>query len=221
VTPRRLVGALGCVALLLAACKPEEKIVNYKPFFSGLEGAETQTPGVFEKPASKEPAAPSAKPGTASADGRTPEQVNEDAAKLQVTNPDGSITLISKNGLQLMRHIERCLGEGDARLFAEQVLSAETAREFRERGKDPREALAMLMPHQRDIGKLFSRLPLGEHSPNVILETVGRNVWRVRIDDQAAFAMRDRTTGTPAKYRGFDMVLENGNWRLRWFLEND
>lgn len=212
--------ALGmCVAM--ASCAPEEKVTRYKPFFAGLEGAETREPAVFDRPAA-EPAGradasePSAPVGS---DAEAQERAREDAAKHQVRNKDGSIKLISKSGVHLMGHIERCLRERDAKLFASQVLCAETVREFRERGLDPQEALAMLLPHERDINKLFARLPMGEHTPSAIAENVGRNVRRVRLDDQTLWTMRNRETDQMLKYRGFDMVLEGGNWRLRWLIE--
>jgi hypothetical protein len=52
-------------------------------------------------------------------------------------------------------------------------------------------------------------MPLGENSPNVLMEPLGNNMFRVRVTGPAA---RD------VHYRGFDMVLEGGDWKLRWFL---
>src|SRR5262249_46211737 len=153
-----------------------------------LEGAESQTPAVVEKPKGPLTAA-----DPANLDG-------QDA--LVQKNPDGSKTLISRCGLHLMHHIQQTLADGDEKLFAEQVLSQMTRDEYLGRGIDPRESFRTLKPHQADIAKLFARMPLGENSPNVNMSTVGHNIFRVQLIGQAAKGL-DR-------YTGFDMVLEKG-----------
>jgi len=189
------------LALLWAAlgvgCQQEERIVRYKPFLAGLEGVQTQTPAVVEKP--KGPLAAAELP--TAADGKDP---------LVVENPDGSKTLISRCGLHLMHHIQKTLADGDDKLFASQVLSQMTRDEYLGRGIDPREAFKTLKPREKEIAKLFSRMPLGENSPNVTMSTVGHNVFRVQLVGQAAKGLEG--------YTGFDMVLEKGSWRLRWFV---
>lgn len=191
----RVVAAGVAAALLAAACAPEEKLVRYKPFFAGLEGVQTGTPPVAER--------------VAPAIGG--EEVAQDGdAGLVRENPDGTKTLISRSGLHLMTHIQRTLADHEEKLFAEQVLSEITRQEFKARGRDPVEAFAMLKPYERDIAKLFARLPLGEHSPNARIDVVDRNMFRVRVTGRAAEGLR---------WSGFDMVLENGNWRLRWFVK--
>ena len=49
--PARSLVACALAALLLVGCQPKEKVVNYKPFFTGLEGMKTQTAPVSEAPA--------------------------------------------------------------------------------------------------------------------------------------------------------------------------
>jgi len=178
---------------VLAGCQPEERIVNYKPFFSGLEGVQTQQPEVRE-----------GKVVSAGAVDRS-----ELSQEIVIENEDGSVTLVSKSGSHLMRHIERTLYENEKELFVEQVLSEVTRREFEARGLDPTEAFDRLKEHERDIAELFARMPLGEHTPQVIMKSVGRNTFRVRLTGM----------GTEKLYwRGYDMVLEGGNWRLRWMV---
>jgi hypothetical protein len=177
----------------LAGCQPEERIVNYRPFFSGLEGVRTGQPEVR--------------------DGKVVSAGTRDASEMSmeivVENEDGSVTLLSKSGSHLMRHIQRTLHEDERELFVEQVLSEVTRREFEERGLDPTEAFDQLKEHEREIAELFARMPLGEHTPQVIMKKVGRNTFRVRVTGM----------GTDALYwRGYDMVLEGGNWRLRWMV---
>jgi hypothetical protein len=109
-----------------------------------------------------------------------------------------------------MYHIQDLLAKGDADLFADQVLSQTTRAEYRERGLDPRDAFATLKPREKEIAKLFARMPMAEHSPNVLMEPLGGNVFRVRVTGTA-------TNGLGA-WTGFDMALESGNWKLRWFV---
>jgi hypothetical protein len=183
-------------ALLGAAgCQQEERVVNYKPFFSGLSGAQMQT-----------------QPATARGPTLPGHDVVDESEIFRsvVHNPDGTKTLLSKSGLQLMVHIQNTLADNEVELFVEQLLSEVTRREYEERGLDPAEAFKSLKRHERDIARLFGRMPLGENSPNVIMEAVGRNTFRVRLTGPA--------TRDIGRYKGFDMVLEWGNWRLRWFL---
>ena len=189
--------AAACAVVLAAGCQPEEKIVRYKPFLAGLEGVQTQTPAVIEKP--KGPLEAAVVPE--SADGKDP---------LVHENPDGTKTLISRCGLHLMHHIQKTLAVDDDKLFAAQVLSQVTRDEYLARGIDPRESFKTLKPHQMEIAKLFARMPLGENSPNVNMSTVGHNIFRVQLIGQAAKGLEG--------YTGFDMVLEKGNWKLRWFV---
>jgi hypothetical protein len=180
------------LVLLLAACQPEEKLIRYKPFLGNLKDAETQTPPV-------EPAGSGASVPTAGGDDQL----------LIRENPDGSKTVYSRSGLQLMANIQQLLRDGEDKLFAEQVLSEITRQEFLERGLRPEEAFRTLKGHEKDIAKLFARMPLGEHSPNVNMEPIGRNIFRVRVTGRSREDL---------EWTGFDMSLEKGNWKLRWFV---
>lgn len=176
----------------LGACQREEKILNYKPFFAGLEGAS----GPGATPAR-------AKPGPLA-------EADEAELSLVRENPDGSKTLIIRNGRDLIFHIRSTLAEEEVELFVGQVLSGVTRDEFIERGRDPAEAFWMLKQREQELAKLFARMPMGEHSPSVMVHRVGHNVFRVRLTGQSAKGLDD--------WRGFDMVLEGGQWRLRWMV---
>lgn len=194
-TPGRAI-FLACAGAALCGCQREERMVNYKPFFAGMEGASTKTPAVVEK--SRSPLSPPDEAGTESPDA------------LVRKNPDGTTTLLARSGIQLMYHIRTQLAGDDAGLFADQVLCTLTREEYTARGLDPRDAFKTLKPQLSEISKLFARMPLGEHSPNVNIETVGRNIFRVQLRGQAAKGLE--------MYTGFDMALESGHWRLRWFV---
>jgi hypothetical protein len=180
--------------LLVPGCAREERIVHYKPFFAGLSGAQMQTAPVMQQ---------QTLPGGQVVD-------ESELFRTVIENPDGSKTLRSTTGLQLMMHIQNTLADNEAELFVEQLLSEITRREYRERNLDPIESFHTLKKDERDIARLFSRMPLGENSPNVLMENLGRNMFRVRLTGPA--------TRDVGRYRGFDMILEGGNWRLRWFF---
>jgi hypothetical protein len=182
---RGLVLSLGLLLALLPGCI-EERDVNYKPFFAGLDGAKFNTP-------------PSA--------GATASQGEAADPRLVIENPDGSVTLVSRRGLHLMRHIQRTLAEEKPDLFLEQVLSRQTRSQYGARGLDPVQAFDTLKKHEREIARLFSRMPLGEQTPSVIMEKIGRNMFRVRLTGRATEGLQ---------WTFFDMVLEEGQWRLLW-----
>lgn len=183
------------VVAALAGCQRQERIVHYKPFFAGLEGVQTGQPAVSTP-----------RPGPAVDGGEA--AITEQS--LVVENPDGTKTLIARNGMQLMAHIRHLLTENDADLFASQLLSELTLEEYTQRGIDPREAFRTLKEHEKDILLLFARMPMGEHSPTVIVDQLGRNFFRVRVTGDARKGL--------GRYSGMDMRMEGGNWKLRWFL---
>jgi hypothetical protein len=190
--------------LLLAGCKPEEKMVNYKPFFTGLEGMKTQTPAVSEAPAG------GALPGAAADPNAVEDPAKANEHQLLQKDKNGKVTIIARSGTQLMYHIQKCLEDENASLFADQVLCKATRQDYAERAKDPREAYTTCKAAERQIAILFNRMPMGEHSPNVLMEQLGANLFRVKVTGKAASDL--------PKWIGYDMVFEDGNYRLRWFV---
>lgn len=186
-------------ALLMAAvggaggCEREENVVRYKPFFTGITGAEV-TRGAGAEPVNAN-------------DGYIdPTRLPSDA-KLVIENPDGSKTLVAKSLRHMMGHLERCLDEGDDDLLMDQVISEKTKEHYRSEGKDPRQIIRFLKRNRKDIAKLFARMPMGEYTPTVILEQPGDKMWAVRL------------TGAAARDMKFTKVwarLEEGNWRFVW-----
>lgn len=120
--------------------------------------------------------------------------------------PDGSERLIVTSVRDLMLHIGRALEREDAALFAGQILSERTRREFLERGRDPEEALAMLAEDEAGVRRLFERMPLGEFTPGLYLRQVGDNVYRLNA----------RGMPRGSRFTFIDVVFERGRWRLRW-----
>lgn len=179
-----MIRALGLVAAaILASGCTYQKDVNYKPFFSGLEGAKTETPATSD---------------TARQAG---DPLSGGDTRIRIENKDGSITLAARNAQNLMRHITMTLEKGERDLFTTQVLSQRTRQEYLQRGLDPAEAFDTLKKNQNDIRELFRRMPMGEHSPNVIMDKLGDDLYRVRLTGKATEGL---------KWTAFDMVLEGG-----------
>jgi len=124
----------------------------------------------------------------------------------RVINPDGTITLNSPTIRALLRHILETIANEEEDLFTDQLLSTITKREFTDRGFDPVEAHREMTLRKDDIRALFRGMPAGEFTPGVLMQNVGRNTFRLAIK------------GDPALYWSFiDVVLERGQYKLRWF----
>lgn len=194
VTPLRVSAlVLLTAALFTLGCQREENVVRYKPFFTGITGAEV-TRGAGAVPVN---------PDLGHID---PTKLPADA-KLIVENPDGSKTLIAKSLRHMMGHLERCLDEGEDELLMDQVISEKTKQQYRSEGKDPQQIIRFLKRNRKDIAKLFSRMPMGEYTPTVILEQPGDKMWAIRL------------TGAAARDMKFTKVwarLEEGHWRFVW-----
>lgn len=180
--------------LLLAACASEEKVVSYKPFFSGIGSAEFGTAPVQ-----------SARTG-ATAD---PTEVAPDE-KLVIIADDGTRTYISRTPRNVMGHLMSVLDEntpeGDA-AFLDQMVSEKTIEYYRSNGKDPADFIKELRARQKDIAKSFARMPMAEHSPTVIIEQPGDRTWCIRLTGAAAKDVR---------YTQFWVRLERKQWKLMW-----
>lgn len=179
---------LAVVCAGLVGCAVEERVVKWDPPMAGLPGAQTGRPVVREQSAF---ASPEAAP-----DG------------IAIENEDGTVTLVSRSGRHLMVHIWTTIENDEESLFVEQVLSDRTAGEFVERGYDPAEAYRELVKRKRDVAKLFAQMPQGEMTPGVLMEKVGEKTYRLGVSGPGTEELR---------WRFMDMVMEGGNWRLRWF----
>jgi hypothetical protein len=186
-----MVAAGGFVVAMVAGCATETRVVKQKPWFAGLPDVQGDTTVI-------------------GMDGAFRSEAFEAAEDNLVTvNPDKSRTLVAKNGRHLMIHIYTTLMEYDRELFVSQVLSEKTKAEFRQRGRDPREAFDMLLKQENDIVTLFNLMPQGERTPGFLMEPQGRGVFRVQVRTRRAATL---------KLVGFDMIMERGNWKLRWFV---
>jgi len=181
---------LAMALLALAACAREERVVGQRSLLGGLPGAETRVTPLGPRGQTADPAA-------------------LDESTLEVVQPDGSKRLVSKSGRHVMVHIWNTLQDGDAETFLRQVLSRRTRNEYLDRGLDPAQAFDRIRARRADIQRLFARMPMGERTPGVVYEQLGGRMFRFML------------TGTAAKglsWVGIDMVYEEGNYRLVWFV---
>jgi len=175
-------------AAVPAAC--ESRVVRYNPMLGGLPGSESGTPIVRDQ-----------------GDYQDPTRVADEQIVLE--DATGKKTLIAKTGRHLMIHIHQTLEHNDKALFVDQVLSDITRREYYTRGLDPGAAFDVVLKRREDVLNLFDAIPAGEFTPGVFMRSVGGGVQRIEVDGVLARGLR---------WTGMDMVMEGGNWKLRWFV---
>lgn len=186
---RRTASTLACLALAIApGCKSEETVTRYKPFFTGLSGAEFNTQPVEANTGYIDP--------TSNPDGRN-----------VIENPDGSRILVCKSIRSMMTHLERELDAENSDIILEQLISKRTLEEFEARGESPKAIIDFLVKHRRDIAMLFARMPMAERSPTVILRQPGNRVWILELNGAPAEGLR---------FTKLWAVMERGNWKFYW-----
>ncbi len=178
----------------LGACASEEKVVSYKPFFTGIGSAEFGT-----EPVRSERTGPATDPTAV-----VPEE------KLVVIEDDGTRTYTSRAPRHVMGHMQTILEEntpeGDA-AFLDQLVSEKTIEHYRSQGKDPADFIKELRARQKDIARSFARMPMAEHSPTVIIDQPGDRTWCIRLTGAAAKDVR---------YTQLWVRLEDKQWKLMW-----
>lgn len=180
---------VACIVIaLLAACSTDEKVTRYKPFFTGLSGAEFNTDPVATGSGQSDP--------TTAPDGR-----------IVIDNPDGSRTLLCRSIRSMMTHMERELDEGNDAIIIEQLISKRTLEEYENRGESPAAIIEFLQKHRRDIAMMFARMPMAERSPTVILKQPGDGVWILQLTGAAAEDLR---------FTKLWAVMERGSWKFYW-----
>lgn len=206
----RLFLLVAWLATLAAGGCTYEKVVGVRGGLYGLPGAEgglkvEGEPGDSPQSTSRDWDALLAQfrsddPGAATA-GVT----DEEATTLRRTMPDGSVRLISRSPNHVMFHLTQTLTTGERDLLVDQVMSERLKRSYEERGLDPAQGADYLAKHRDAVTALFAAMPLGEQTPGVFLETIGRNSFRLRAPAQLAPDLR---------FTYFDVIIEGGEFRL-------
>lgn len=199
-------GLLVLVSWIGAGCDAEPRVVSARGGLYGLPGAET---GVLDEGEAPTPGRASAGPWDgvlrafpgyeADAGGET------DATGLRRTNPDGSVALMSRSPGDVMYHVMTTLEKKEYGLLFDQVLAEAAKAEYRRRARDPYEAVEFLAKHKEDIAALFATFPMGDQTPGVRLEPIGRNAFRLRAPVAMAQELR---------FHVFEVVIEEGRFRL-------
>ena len=179
--------------IALAACAEQQTVVSYKPFLTGVAGA---------KFAGQQPVNPDK--------GRVqPNMVGPDF-KSVVEHPNGTKTYVTPTPLILMSHLEALLDEGTPEadhVILDQLVDEETQQHYRRHGYDPADYVKYLHENRKQIAKTFARMPMGEHTPTIIVEQPGNRQWVLKLTDQAA---RD------LKFTEVWIRQDMGMWRLEW-----
>ncbi len=182
--------AIAASVLLASGCERETRVIRYNPPLGAVPGSESGEKVVRDW-----------------GEYHDPTKVQDN--KIVVDNPDGTVTLVAKTGRHVMVHVFNTLVKDQRELFTEQVLSQRTKDEYAARGLDPAQAFDDLKARFTDIQDLFNAMPMGEYTPGVFMQNAGRGVKRIEVTGLAASDLR---------FVGMDVVMEDGNMRLRWFV---
>ncbi len=186
----RSAAPLSVLVVLVAGCAREERVVRYHPMLGGLPGSVSGTADIRGLEGYVDPTAV-----------RVEDLVKVDPATQKKT-------LIAKSGRHLMVHIYNALRDGDKGTFVSQILSRETKEECAARGVEPGACFDELKRRQDDVLALFNAMPSGEYTPGVLAMPLGGKSQRIELQGLAAQGL---------SWTGIDMVMEQGNWKLRWF----
>jgi hypothetical protein len=182
----------------------ETRVVRKKEWFAGLPGVEGGTGSVQE-------GGSQANMGAFRAS-NLPENKLREVTPATASTPEKT-KLISQTGRHLMVHIYETLRDDERELFADQVLSEMTKREFSERGFALTDAFDLLKAQEEQVVAFLQAVPDAELTPGTVVRPLGNRVQRVMAgpNTQASQALSIGLIG-------MDMVMERGQWRLRWFV---
>ncbi|HVU65412.1 MAG TPA: hypothetical protein VHC70_15630 [Phycisphaerales bacterium] len=178
---------------LLAGCASQERVTKYKPFFTGLQDAEFG----HDKPVNPE-------------DGRIDPSLRNGEMKSVVERPDGSKIYLTYSPMQLFAHIQNLLDEGTPeadRAILDQLIDEKTKEHYRTHSQDPIGYIAYLHENRKQLAKSLARMPMGEHSPTVIVDQPGDRQWVLNITGQAADGL---------KFTHIWIRQDMGQWKLEW-----
>ena len=74
---------------------------------------------------------------------------------------------------------------------------------------DPGACFDELVRRKDDVVALFNAMPAGEYTPGVYVRNLGPKSERIEVEGLAAKDL---------SWTGMDVVMEKGNWKLRWFV---
>ncbi|MEM8835899.1 MAG: hypothetical protein AAGD00_08765 [Planctomycetota bacterium] len=128
-----------------------------------------------------------------------------DPSGLRREREDGSIVLVSRSPRHLIYHLMQTINAQEWDLLYEHLLAEDLKDAYAQRGLDPEESVAFIRRHRDDVRELLITMPAGEYSPQVRMETIGRNAFRLRMSSAELLEMR---------FESIDVVIEDGSFRL-------
>ena len=124
---------------------------------------------------------------------------------LRFTDGDDNVVLLARSPRHVIYHLTRTLNKGEYDLLHEELISEATKREYREKGRDPREAVQFIIEHEEPIRELLDTMPMGEQTPGLLLESIGPNRFRLSAPPAVARELR---------FDHADFIVEEGMFRL-------
>lgn len=114
---------------------------------------------------------------------------------------DGSIHLWTVDHMHVMNMVAWCLQNQRYDLLLEEVIAAETKRDYRAAGRDPAEAVQWLVQHEADINRLFSLLRAARGR----VENAGYKRLRLTLYGQLRYEL---------PITQMEVVMEDRVWKL-------
>lgn len=188
--PRSLFVTVAAAVFAASSACRQERIVSRQGLLSSIPGAQSSIPDPR--------------------DARRPDVLQTPRGGIRQTLEDGSVVLHSKSIQHLITHIVHAIQNDEEDLFVNQLLAFETLEEFRIRRVDPALGFQEVVRRRRDAFELFAAMPFGESTPGLFLEPTGRNEFRLQLP---------RSSWGELDWVGIDAVFEDGNFKLRWFIQ--
>lgn len=193
--------ACAILALALASCAEERRVVAVRGGLQGLPGAQggvrAEAPVVENEQERRASSMQNPR-------GYKTEAEPDDL--LRIEKPGGAVVLVSRNARELAFHLRQTLARNEPTLLLEQVLSKETRDTYIAQGKDPADAVAFLFKRQDDVLRLIQNLHLAERLPLDLGEVIGSNQYRLRVPPGLV--------DPPLRFDTFDYVFDRDGCRL-------
>ena len=126
------------LALSVAGCATEERIIYNRPMFGALPNAQVNQPVTMPRGYQN--------------------IVLQPRAQVDLKNPNKKY-ITAGNGRQLMVNMYNALAKPDRATFVEQILSAQARDSFAQQGQDPGLAFDELYARSDELVELFNRIP--------------------------------------------------------------
>jgi len=146
---------LTLVVSLASGCETERRVVSSRGILSGLPGAsggEAEAEVVAGRPTTTWES-------ILGANAAEPRGAEVPGQPLRREALGGEVILISRSPAHLLTHLRETLQNEEDDLLYEQVLSDHTKEWFRDRGRDPREAVEYLTSNARDVLEFIAAVP--------------------------------------------------------------